>query len=118
MGNKAARHLGIGFRRQYRLRTFACITSPNAANVERRAAAVTFQCAVTFFAEEFLYPDGGLVFLFVEGDLGYHVPFGLRHFLHVFVEAGDGDAAVDIHYAGQHLAQHVDGVGYRSAEVA
>ena len=40
MRHQAARHLGIRFRGQHRLRAFAGIASPDAADVERGAAAV------------------------------------------------------------------------------
>lgn len=40
MRHQAARHLGIRFRGQHRLRAFAGIASPDAADVERGAATV------------------------------------------------------------------------------
>ena len=118
MGHEAARHFGVGRRGEHRLRAFARVASPDAADVERRAAAVALQRGVALLALQLVDADGGLVARFVEGDLGYHAAFGFGDLFHAVVEVGDGDAAVGIGDLGQHLAEHVDGIGHRAAEVA
>ena len=117
MRHQSARHLGVGLGGKHRLGTLARITAPDAADIERRAATVALQGAVTFLAEQGFHANGLLVLLFVEGDAGNHVALFLRHFLHIVIEAGHGDASVLVRQAGNQLAEHVDGIGHRAAKM-
>ena len=118
MRNQPARYFGVCFGRQYGFGAFARIAAPNAAYVERRAAAVAFQCAVSFFSEKGFHADSLFVFLFVERNVCYHFAFGLRHLLHIVVEAGNGDTSVCVRHFAYHPAKHIDGVGHCTAEVS
>ena len=71
-----------------------------------------------FFAEKGVYADSLFVFLLVERDVRYHFTFRLRHFFHIIVEAGNGDASVGIRHLAYHSAKHIDGVGHRTAEMS
>ena len=50
--------------------------------------------------------------------MGYHFPFGLRHFFHIIVESGNSDTSVGIRYFANNLAKRVDRIGYRTPEMS
>ena len=118
MRNQSAGYFGVCLGGQYGFRTFARIAAPDAAYIERRTATVALQRAVSFFAEKGIYADSLFVFLLVERDVRYHFTFRLRHFFHIVVEAGNGDASVGIRHLAYHSAKHIDGVGHRTAEMS
>ena len=118
MRNQSAGNFRIGFRGKDCLGAFTCISSPNAAYIERRAATVAFQCAVSLFSEEFFHSDGFFVFLLIERNMGDHFPFCLWHFFYVIVESGDGDSSVCIRHLTDYPAKHIDRIGYRTSEVS
>ena len=118
MRNEPTGHLGIGFRGKDGLRPFACVATPDAADVKRRTAAVAFQGGVAFFALQLVDADGGLVTFLVKRYLGDHATFGVGHLLHSVIEVGDGDASVGIDHLREHGTEHVDGIGNGSTEVS
>ena len=118
MRNQSAGYFGVCLGGQYGFGTFARIAAPDAAYIERRTATVALQRAVSFFAEKGVYADSLFVFLLVERDVRYHFTFRLRHFFHIVVEAGNGDASVGIRHLAYHSAKHIDGVGHRTAEMS
>ncbi len=117
MRYETAGYFGIGFRRKYGLGAFARVSSPNAADVERRTAAVTLQGGVAFFAFQCFDSDGCIVLGFVSGDVGYHFPFFGRYFFYIVIEMRDGDASVFIYNLSQQAAEGVNGIGNSSSEV-
>ena len=118
MRNQSAGNFRIRFRRKDCLGAFTRISSPNAAYIERRAATVAFQCAVSLFSEEFFHSDGFFVFLLIERNMGDHFPFCLWHFFYVIVESGDGDSSVFICYFADYFAKYIDRISYRTSEVS
>ena len=118
MRNQSAGYFGVCLGGQYGFRAFARIAAPDAAYIERRTATVALQRAVSFFTEKGVYADSLFVFLLVERDVRYHFTFRLRHFFHIVVEAGNGDASVGIRHLAYHSAKHIDGVGHRTAEMS
>src|SRR3712207_4653076 len=118
MRNQTTRDFGIRFRGEHRLGAFARIASPYTANVERGAATVSFERAVSLFTGKGFHADGFFVFLFVERNAGNHLPFRLRHFFYLIVKAGNGDSSVIVFHLADDFAEYVDGIGYRSAEMS
>ena len=48
--HKSAREFGVSLRGEYRLRAFADVAAPNAANVKTWAATVALDGGITFFS--------------------------------------------------------------------
>ena len=108
MRNQAAGNFGIGFGRKNRLAALFRITAPDTADVEGWTATIAFQRRITFFTEQFIHSDSGLVFGFVKRDLCNHFAFGRGNFLHVIIETGDRDPSVGISYVSHQFAQHIN----------
>ena len=118
MRHEAARQLGVSLGRQDRLRALARVAAPDAADVERRPAAVALQRRVALLAEHLVHVDGPLVGLLVEGHAGDHRLLVGRKLLYIVIEMRQGDAPVRVGDAGDELAERIDRVGHGAAEVA
>ena len=114
---EAAGDLGVGLGGEDGLGAFALIAAPDAADVEARATAIALQRVVALLTEEGVDVEELLVLLLVEGDLGDHGALLVRQVDDRVIEVGDGDAPVGVLHLGDELAELVDGIGHRTAEV-
>ena len=118
IGDEAGADLGIGLAGKHGLGTFAGVAAPDAAHIEAGTDAGALLGGVAFFALQSLHSEVLLILFLVEGSLCHEGALLVAEHQHVVVEAGDGDVAVLVVQVGNHLAEHVDGVGHSAAEDA
>ena len=116
MRNKPARQFGVSFRRQYRLGSFSCITTPNAADIESGTYGRTFECRITFLAEKRFHTYISFIFVFIVRNSCQHIAFFTGNFLDIIIKTGQCNTTIGIGKGGNHLTKDIDGIGYRSAE--
>lgn len=118
VGDEAGAYLGVGLGGEDGFGALAGVAAPDAADVEAGAYAGALLGGEASLAVECADAKFLLVASLVEGGLGHEGALLVGEDEDVVVEAGDGDVAVRVVEVGDHLAEHVDGVGHGAAEEA